>query len=142
MSKLSRLFLVSLLLPVFGNAAETYVPDELSEWREWVLEGQQFRECPFFFNRHATGRDDYVCAWPGSLDLAVSADGARFSQQWTVYADDQWLPLPGDASYWPHQVSANGRSIEVVMHEGVPSILVGPGSYRLAGTFAWDEPTI
>ena len=139
MSKLLQLVLISLLLPVAGQAADPFVPDELQGWRAWVLEGKKYRDCPFFFNRAAATEGDFVCAWPGSLDLTVTANGGRFTQQWTVYVDEQWLPLPGDGSYWPHQVTANGRAIEVVLHDGVPSLLVGPGNYRLAGSFEWDE---
>ena len=128
-----------MLLPVSGHAAETFVPEQLRDWQEWVLDGSEYRDCPFFFNRGAAERGDFVCAWPGALDLAVTADGGRFTQHWTVYADEQWLPLPGDASYWPHQVTANGRPIEVVLHNGVPSLFVGSGAYRLAGSFEWDE---
>ena len=139
MSRLLRLVLISLLLPASGQAAETFVPEQLRDWQEWVLDGSEYRDCPFYFDRGAANQDDFVCAWPGPLDLAVTADGGRFTQQWTVYTDEQWLPLPGDLSYWPHQVTANGRPIEVVLHNGVPSLFVGSGSYRLAGSFEWDE---
>jgi len=139
MSRILRLVLFSLFLPVAGYAAEPFVPEQLQGWQEWVLDGTEYRDCPFFFNRGAANQGDYVCAWPGQLELSVNAGDGRFSQQWTVHADEQWLPLPGDASYWPHQVTANGRAIEVVMHNGAPSLLVGPGTYRVAGTFEWDE---
>jgi len=139
MSKLLQLVLISLLLPVAGQTADVFVPEQLQGWQEWVLDGTEYRDCPFFFNRGAASEGDFVCKWPGALDLNVNADGGRFTQQWTVYVDEQWLPLPGDTSYWPDQVTANGRPIEVVLHDGVPSLLVGPGSYRLAGSFEWDE---
>lgn len=134
-----RLVVLSLMLPAAVQAADTFVPAELQDWREWVLEGHEYRDCPFFFDRNATSDGDYVCAWPGTLDLSVAADGGRFTQQWTVYIDEQWLPLPGDAAYWPHQVELNGRAVEVVQHDGMPSVFVGPGSYRVSGSFAWDE---
>jgi len=139
MSTLLRLLLISLVLPVSGQTADIFVPEQLQGWQRWVLEGNEYRDCPFFFNRVAADQGDFICAWPGSLDLTVNADGGRFTQQWTVHAVDQWLPLPGDTSYWPDQVTANGRAIEVVLHNGVPSLLAGPGSYRLAGTFEWEE---
>jgi len=139
MSTILRLLLISLLLPVSGQTADIFVPEQLQGWQRWVLEGNEYHDCPFFFNRVAADQVDFICAWPGSLDLAVNADGGRFTQQWAVHAVDQWLPLPGDTSYWPDQVTANGRAIEVVLHNGVPSLLVGPGSYRLAGTFEWGE---
>ncbi|MDH3373157.1 MAG: hypothetical protein OEM85_07245, partial [Gammaproteobacteria bacterium] len=139
MSRLLRLVLITFLSPVAVQAADTYVPEQLQGWQEWVLDGQEYRDCPFFFNRGATSEAEYVCAWPGSLELEVDSGSARFTQAWTVYTDEQWVPLPGDVSYWPHRVTSNGRAVEVVLHDGVPSIFVGPGSYRLAGSIEWDE---
>ena len=80
---------------------DIYVPDELKPWEAWVLEGKEYRDCPFFFNRSANNKGDFVCAWPGRLNLVVDAGGGSFSQRWTVYSTDEWVPLPGDTSYWP-----------------------------------------
>jgi hypothetical protein len=139
MSGLLRLVLVMLLLPAAANTAETYVPEELQEWQEWVLNDREYLQCPFFFDRAAADRVDFVCAWPGLLEVSVSANGGSFSQQWTVHAGEQWVALPGDTEYWPHRVTANGRSVEVVMHDGDASLRLAPGSYRVAGHFEWDE---
>ncbi len=139
MSRLLRLVLIALLSPAAVEAADIYIPEQLQDWQEWVLDGQEYRNCPFFFNRSATKEAEFVCAWPGSLGLEVDSGSARFTQGWTVYTDEQWVPLPGDVSYWPSRVTSNGRSIEVVLHDGVPSVLLGTGSYRLAGSFEWDE---
>jgi hypothetical protein len=120
-------------------ASDPYVPDDLKDWQQWVLHGKEYRACPFFFDRGATNRDDFVCAWPGKLDLAVTAAGGEFTQSWSVYAKEQWLRLPGNVNYWPHQVTANGRAVAVVLHDNLPGVLLPPGEYRLAGSFAWDE---
>ncbi len=139
MSVLPRLFLVALLLPATLYASDPYVPDELQDWREWVLDGREYLDCPRLFNSAGAGRNDYICAWPGSLQLAVDARGGRFTQQWTVYAGQQWIPLPGSSEYWPEQVTANGRSVEVVDRNGSPSMYLPAGTYRVAGSFGWDE---
>jgi hypothetical protein len=115
------------------------VPDELQGWQEWVLHGHEHRDCPFFFNAQEVGPANSICAWPGLLELSVDAAAGRFSQQWTVYGTDTWVPLPGDASYWPNRVTANGRAVGVVEQDGVPSIRLGPGSHAIAGSFEWDE---
>ena len=132
MSVLPRLFLVALLLPVTLYASDPYVPDELQDWREWVLEGREYLDCPRLFNSAGAGRNDYVCALPGSLQLSVNPRGGRVTQQWTVYAGQQWIPLPGSSEYWPEQVTANGRSVEVVDRNGSPSMYLPAGSYRVA----------
>ena len=139
MPLISRLILAVCLLPFAVLAQDVYVPEELRDWQEWVLHGKEHRQCPFFFDRNPAARADFVCAWPGTLDLVVAADSGRFTQQWTVYADEQWLPLPGDANYWPHRVTVNGRGAEVVARNDIPSVYLGPGSYSISGSFAWDE---
>ena len=134
-----RLIAPFLLLVASSAVARNYVPDELQGWQAWVLKDRDYLDCPFLFDRGATDRADFVCAWPGRLQLEVSADGARFSQQWTVVGDDQWIALPGSPEHWPDRVTANGRAIEVVARRGVPTVSVAPGSYTLAGRFEWDQ---
>lgn len=139
-STIRRMFLWSLLLAVPAAAAdEVYVPDALAGWEDWVLEGKAYRRCPFFFDRAGRASQDFVCAWPGTLEVDVEAGGGRFSQRFSVVAGDAWLPLPGNATYWPEQVTANGSPVTVVEHDGVPSVWVAAGSYRLTGRFRWDD---
>ena len=98
MSSIPRLIVVSLLLTTVPAAAQEYVPDELRDWQQWVLKDKEYRDCAFYFDRNADKRDDFVCAWPGRLQLNVSSTDARFTQQWSVYADKQWIALPGGDS--------------------------------------------
>lgn len=139
MQLLLRLVAITLLLPATGLANGPYVPDDLQDWQQWVLHDKEYRACPFFFDRGALQRDDFVCVWPGQLELAVNAAGGEFAQTWSVYTRQQWVQLPGSANYWPHQVTANGRTATVVLHNNMPSVLLAPGDYRLTGSFAWDE---
>ena len=96
------MWLLLLTLPIAAQSAEVFVPAELQGWQDWVLHNQEHRDCPFYFNSAGTERENFVCAWPGILDVTVDADSGRFTQQWTVYAKEAWLPLPGD--------SASGRT--------------------------------
>ena len=130
MLKLFRLALVIALLSPAAHSAERDVPRDLEDWQGWVLEGEAYRRCPFFFDSAAEQQADFVCAWPGQLDLSVAGTGGRFSQQWTVYVEEQWVPLPGDAAYWPNNVTVGGRSAEVIARQGVPSVRLGLGGYR------------
>jgi hypothetical protein len=120
-------------------ADPVYVPDALAEWQEWVLEGQEYRQCPAYYDRTPSASSDYVCAWPQVLELDVDAAGGTFTQRWRVSAGDAWLPLPGDTDNWPDQVTLNGEAVPVVLHDGAPSVHVGAGNHRLAGRFGWDE---
>jgi len=139
MSPRPGLIFVCLLLPLGAYATDVFVPDELQGWQRWVLQDKDYRNCPFYFNRGAAERGDFVCAWPGLLDIAVDGTGARFTQPWTVYGEDVWLPLPGSAEYWPDRVTVNGDAATVIEHNGIPSVRLAPGSYRLSGFFEWDE---
>jgi hypothetical protein len=136
--KLAPFFLV-LLLGQGTALAQDYVPTELEGWTEWVLKDTEYRSCPMYFNRGARDRGDFQCAWPGLLRLDVSATGASFTQEWTVYGEEQWLTLPGSAAHWPDRVTVNDRSVEVVARDNVPSIRLSPGTARVAGRFVWDE---
>ncbi|MGB5257168.1 MAG: hypothetical protein WBN44_07925 [Woeseiaceae bacterium] len=139
---MSTLFrLIALLSLVFATSAgaEDYVPEDLQDWRPWVLKDKEYRACPFYFNRGAADRNDFLCAWPGRLDLRVAANDARFTQQWSVYATAQWVALPGSPEHWPDSVTANGRVVAVVARDNVPSIQLSPGDYEVAGRFQWDE---
>jgi hypothetical protein len=139
MSLILRLVLTALLLPATAFAIDPYVPEDLQDWQAWVLHDKEYRDCPTLFDRAANQRDDFVCVWPGKLELAVNADGGEFVQQWSVYAQQQWVRLPGNANYWPHEVTANGGRVSVVLRDNVPSVYLEPGSYRLSGSFEWDE---
>ena len=132
--------LVFTLLIATGTAvAQDYVPGALEGWQRWVLKDKEYRDCPFYFNRGASARGDFVCAWPGRLQLAVTANGGQFSQQWTLYAEDQWIALPGSAEHWPDRVTVNDRAVEVIARNNVPSIRLVPGTYRIAGRLEWDD---
>lgn len=136
---LAALLILASLAGVPGHAADILVPEELRGWEAWVLDGKEYRECPLYFSGSGSNPNDFVCTWPGLLDLKVTEDGGRFSQQWTVIATDAWLPLPGDTAYWPDQVTANGSPVAVVLQNGTPSVRVTPGRYQVTGRFEWDE---
>ncbi len=139
MSHALKGLLIVVLLAASAAAQSQDVPEALQDWQEWVLDGYEYRDCIFYFDRGATDRRDYVCAWPGELVLSVDAESGRFEQTWTVTGEDTWLPLPGDAAYWPDRVTANGAAVAVIERNGTPSIRVQPGRYRVNGRFEWDE---
>ncbi|MCH8158667.1 MAG: hypothetical protein IIA08_02225 [Proteobacteria bacterium] len=139
-----RLIALLLFLPFMISVASTsvaqiHVPEDLQGWQQWVLKDKEYRDCPFYFNTNASQPGDFICAWPGRMQLSVNASGAEFSQQWTVHAAQQWVVLPGDSAYWPDQVTVNNRPVEVIAHDNYPSVRLEPGLWRIAGRFEWDE---
>jgi len=120
-----------------AGAAEPAVPQDLRDWVEWVLDDDDERVCPMLVA--SDDETSHVCAWPGELAIEAGADGARFTQRWTVYATTP-VPLPGDAGHWPQRVTANGNEIPVVPDEnGVPVAWLDEGDYALAGRYDWSE---
>ena len=129
---------------VLGAAAlhaqpDTPVPEELEDWRAWVLHDREYRLCPFRFDSTASAENEFICAWPGELELTVTGEGGRFAQDWTVSGGSQWLPLPGDGEFWPQRVTANDGPVEVALQQGSPAVRVAAGRHRIAGAFVWDE---
>lgn len=112
------------------------IPPLLRDWRGWVLKDLEYRACPLLSSSAAADVDDFVCAWPGRLNLDADTGGLRFSQQWRVDAPS-WVALPGDAQNWPQDVQLNGQAAPVLDHEGGPALRLGPGSYRLEGRIGW-----
>ncbi len=144
MSIIARLVAL-ILIPVAAPAlAQGDLPDDLKDWQQWVLKDREYTACPHFFDRAARSADDFVCRWPGAIELTVTPSGASFRQQWTVYADEQWIALPGGADLWPEEVLAGDRPLAVVLRDGAPGVRLAPGSYRLSGRLRWDErpPTL
>jgi len=139
MSPNRAVFALLLFLVSATAVAEIHVPDDLKDWQQWVLKDKEYRQCPFYFDRSLEQPNAFVCSWPGELALAVDGSGAGFTQQWTVYATEQWVALPGGSDYWPDRVTVNDRAVEVVARKQIPSIKLEPGSWRIKGAFEWDE---
>lgn len=130
--------LIAVLLSSFRvSAAEPDVPASLEPWRAWVLKDQEFRACPLIAGRNAAGRDDFVCSWPGVLDLVADAGGVTIAQRWQLAADG-WVPLPGDTRFWPQRVTVDGRPAAVVARPG-PMLRLGAGVHELRARIEWDE---
>lgn len=110
------------------------VPGPLRPWVPWVLHNADERACPFRFN--SDGGDRH-CAWPGRLSLELDARGGRFSFDVEVFRA-QWLALPGEAQFWPQQVTIDGKPTAVTAEEGVPGVIVPVGAHAISGRFEWD----
>ncbi len=113
------------------------VPEPLREWQAWVLQGQEFRACPFLATRTPGDASAHVCAWPGALSLDLGASGGSFRQRWQVHAES-WVRLPGSLEHWPRDLRLDGATAAVVAREGVPQVFLAPGTHEITGRFAWD----
>ena len=79
-----RLLIGALCAVVFSTNihaqanADAAIPPALKDWRGWVLKDLEYRACPFVATKAPDSPDDFICAWPGRLNLASRADGATF----------------------------------------------------------------
>ena len=118
--------------------SDAAVPPQLRDWRAWVMHDLDYRACPFLATRAPNAPDDFVCTWPGTLRLDASLGGAAFALQWRVEAPN-WVELPGDAQYWPQQVTVNAQAQPVLERAGTPALWLTPGSYAIKGAIPWHQ---
>ncbi len=138
MTNIRKLLAALLLIPAVSAASDAYVPPALEEWKDWVLHGQEWRECPMRHDGSSALSNNRYCAWPGTLSLDVDEDGARFTQTWTVYAEPQEVPLPGSARHWPDLVQVDGSPALVLSDNETPWLELPPGQHVVSGRFRWE----
>lgn len=124
------------LLAQSAAAQAVPVPADLAGWQGWVLQGEEYRRCPFLVNAAPGDASAFRCAWPGPLAVSVTRDGGRFAQDWQLWAES-WVRLPGSLEHWPRTVRVNGKPGAVVSREGVPQLRLGAGRFSVSGEFAW-----
>jgi hypothetical protein len=128
--------LLLLAIPLRLLVADVAVPPELQPWQSWVLQGEEFRRCPYATGSQAADAGAFRCAWPERLALDLDAHGGRFAQRWELFAES-WISLPGDLEHWPREVQLDGARAAVVMREGIPQIHLSTGSHFISGSFRW-----
>ena len=143
MRTLLRAGLITLALTISAAslAADEPMPPSLRDWQGWVMQGQEFRRCPFVSTAAQSPgvplqEGDFRCTWPERLTVTVDSRGGTFSQRWQVYAES-WVHLPGNVEHWPREVRLNGALAPVVSHGGLPSLRLAAGNYSISGKFEW-----
>ena len=120
-----------------ARAADIAVPRDLEPWRAWVLDGEEYRRCPFMASASPADKHSYRCAWPERLALSLDARGGTFEQHWQVFAES-WVRLPGNIEHWPQEVHIDGAPGAVVTREGFPSLRLLPGTHAVSGQLSWS----
>ncbi|PIE70496.1 MAG: hypothetical protein CSA22_07265 [Deltaproteobacteria bacterium] len=134
MAGLICLVVLCTALAASGVCSTAYVPKSLSEWKAWVVHGEDRYYCPSCYDN----ANDLACRWPGVLSLEMDAARGRFSQEWDLRVEG-WVPLPGDALNWPQTVHADTVPVPVVVQGNVPSVRLSAGSHTLTGTWTWNR---
>ncbi|MEO0574242.1 MAG: hypothetical protein AAF004_02180 [Pseudomonadota bacterium] len=126
---------VLILIALSGNVLSQRsidIPEDLAQWRDWVLHDQGAYQCPLT-------SEDRQCLWPGTLTLAIDASGAIFTQSVSVIATSTTLGLPGSLKVWPQDVRVNGQAFPVTESNGTPSVTLPPGEHRISGALLWQQ---
>lgn len=125
---------------VVNSANDVYVPEELQDWKEWVLHDHPHLDCPHM----GLGSQRSSCAWVSSVKIEVSRQvddtGATFYLNITAFADaDVVLPhAPGVRAY---DVRLNDQIAVVVGGTTRPSIVLDKGEHTVSGKLSWQvEP--
>ncbi|MCB1616078.1 MAG: hypothetical protein KDI30_08700, partial [Pseudomonadales bacterium] len=143
---LLRLLILYSLFLSMCSLAEPYVPDDLKPWQQWVLDEQDYLDCPLAVSsafslrqqRAADNAANYSCVWPGLLALEVNERSARFELEAELLRED-WLFLPGEKKYWPVEVQVNGKTMAVALRQNTPAVFLPAGSYRIKGRIHWEQ---
>ena len=132
-------FLLAASLAVNG-ANDVYVPEELQDWKEWVLHDHPHLDCPYM----ALGTQLSPCAWVSSVQIDVSRKveepGATFKLNITAFADAD-VVLPHALGVRAYDVRLNDQHAVVAGGTNPPSITLGKGEHTVTGRLIWqDEP--
>lgn len=138
--KLKRTFLCVLWCLMTATAlaepiTNDRIPRSLRSWIPWVLHEHPDVSCPYLYNNYRTHR----CAWPGRLELDLSAKQGQFTAAWFVDAES-WITLPGEEKVWPQRVTVDDERVAVVKKQGRPVVKLRPGRYQIKGQFVWNAP--
>ncbi len=137
MSQLIARIASLLIILTCAHCLAVEVPKSLEEWKPWVLEKHPDLNCPFLYN-NATR----ACTWPSELRIDANTTGARFTQRIEAYKND-WVALPGNADFWPQNVSDNSSdtraSIAVRDKNNVPEVFLAVGTHEISGEIRWSE---
>ena len=113
--------------------ADVYVPDDLRQWREWVLHEHPEAACPIA----ATDGERTGCAWIRELALDLGEEGATFRLEARLFAEsDVTLPVAGQ--HRPGDVRVDGRP-GTVLGGALPRLRLAAGRHLVTGTLVWSE---
>ncbi|MBN2645535.1 MAG: hypothetical protein JXR59_08705 [Desulfuromonadaceae bacterium] len=133
---LTLLCLTLLPAPSLHGAPFPYdkLPPALAPWSDWVLAEQPDHSCTRVWGQN----DQRQCQWPSRLSLTLNDQGGTFDLQGRLDKED-WQILPGDASYWPEQVTCNNQPTAVLRQGERPAVRLQAGPYRIRGAFSWSH---
>jgi hypothetical protein len=110
------------------------IPEPLKPWVDWVIEGEESRDCPRIYNNEK----DHRCRWTPQLALKLDEKAGEFMMTCRVYGRNRIL-LPGDTDLWPQHIEVNDKITTLLNDGGSPFIRLEPGTYEISGRFSWQS---
>lgn len=110
------------------------LPKDLLEWKAWVLEDIEDRECPTHHQQNST-----VCSWYTALKVSHSYQQLNFTLQVALYKDNTQVQLPYAHQSWAKNVRVNGEKAVVIGAATKPVVILDKGKYQITGTIPIKE---
>ncbi|WP_111980203.1 hypothetical protein [Algibacillus agarilyticus] len=116
---------------------EQAIPNDLAQWSQWVKKGYEQLDCPAINYRDFNHIQNHLCAWSSPLKISVQQKSSQFTVAWHIIVKSK-IALPGNTKYWPQQVRVNNKAYAVLNFNGVPTIELAPGDYKIQGQLNWQ----
>ena len=121
---------------------EIYVPEEISEWSQWVAEGlPDDYWCPW---EEGDG-NKMSCVWPLNLSIDLHTSDAETIATFTLEVQlfdeaDIGLPHNDDGDFNPpYEVRLDGQPAIVGQSERIPAVTAPAGRHTVTGKIRWPE---
>ncbi len=102
------------------------VPAPLRAYVPWVVADDPTYGC-------TRAGEAFVCAWPGTLELAVQGAEVRFALS-VVLDRERVVALPGGEGQWPIDVGVGKQPLAVLAaSDGAPVVQLAAGTHRIEG---------
>ncbi len=135
MKNFIRIFIIlSLIFSTLYAIDKSKLPTDLQEWQEWVLYGEDERECPLDFqkNRH-------ICSWPSQMDIELNKNQLDFNITWNLFKDNTKIILAGDENHWVYDVKVDEKEAIVLDNNKRATLILNKGLHNIQGSINWNN---
>jgi hypothetical protein len=110
------------------------LPEDLLEWKAWVLEDIEDKECPINYQKNTP-----VCSWYTHAKVSLSKQELDFTMKVQLYKDKNRVLLPFAHQSWAKNVHVNGEKAVVTGSSTKPMVILDKGLYEITGSIPIQE---
>lgn len=128
-------YLVCVLSGLAILAQDVYVPPELEDWKDWVLEDHPNIYCPI----NDTSKERLPCVWISELSVELNS-GERDRVEFRIVGQanaDSHVQIPSSEQR-PVGVQLNGAAARVGIVDDKPRVFVNRGAFTVTGHIDFD----